>query len=385
MSEKPPYGLLLVAGNQTHQENYARAFAADPRCRLVGLTDEAEIPERRRELNAELAGELGIPVLPNLADALQREDVDIVCVCPEPERRGRLAVRCAEAGKHVYIDKPLTSNAADAYTIVSAVKQSGKRSQMFSLVRSSIAQRAKRIIESGKLGTLVGLHCELMFAKGVAGTADLSQPRVEKSSADRFTFIDSKRELYCVGLYPLVLFQWLTGGHVTSVYGTTSNYFFAEHQRNDVEDFSCLMLQMSDHCEATITVGRSGWSSHPSHGVHQLHLVGTEGAVTIDAYRPRLEIESDANAWKQPEIPHPEDPMGFWTSTQQSGGVVPKSDWWPVEPAIQSDASYFLDCIEMDHESDVSARVGAHAVEVILAGYESAANHQMIDLSPRDV
>ena len=61
-----------------------------------------------------------------------------------------------------------------------------------------------------------------------------------------------------------MLFAWLTGRKITNVAGSTSNYFFAEHQRNDVEDFACLLLGMEGGLEATITVGRTGWSSHPS-------------------------------------------------------------------------------------------------------------------------
>src|SRR5690606_31015134 len=86
------FGLLLVAGCHTHQENYAREFARDSRCRLIGLTDEAGIPPRRRELNQQLADELQIPYLPEMQAALERPDVDFVSLCPEPERRHRLTM-----------------------------------------------------------------------------------------------------------------------------------------------------------------------------------------------------------------------------------------------------------------------------------------------------
>lgn len=373
-----PYGLLLISGSHTHQENYARAFAADERCRLIGLTDEADVSDRRKELNRQLAGELQIPIFDDLPQAIARDDVDLVSICCEPERRGRLAALCARAGKHIYVDKPMTTSVEAAREVVAAVSETGVRSQMFSLVRSPIAMRAKAVVESDELGELIGLHCELMFAKGIAGTADLSQPREEQTTAERFTFIDSKRELFCVGLYPLVLFPWLTGGRFAEVSGTTSNYFFAEHQRNGVEDFSCLMLGMDNGVEATITVGRTGWSSHPSHGIHQVHLHGTKGTVTLDAFRPRLEIFSDAPGWQQPATPHPEDPMGFWSSTQQAGGVTQKTDWSPISAATQSDAAYFLDCIDRETESDVSVTLGAHVVETILAGYIAAAEDRTV-------
>ncbi len=381
---QPQYGVLLISGNHTHQESYARAFAADSRCHLVGLVDERDVSEHRRELNNQLAVELGIPYFDDLDESLARDDVQIVSVCPEPERRSRLTIRCAQAGKHVYVDKPLTTSTEEAHAVADAVAAAGVRSQMFSLVRIPLAQQAREIVQSGQLGKLFGLHCELMFAKGIAGTADLSKPRDEKPQAPRFTFLDSKRELYCVGLYPLVLFQWLTGKRIESVNGaTTSNYFFEQHQKNDVEDFSCLMLRMEDGIQATVTAGRTGWSSHPSHGVHQLHLVGTKGSVTIDAYAPRMEISSDAAPWKQPEVPHPEDPMGFWWSTQDAGGVQPKTDWCPIHQAAVSDTACFVDCLDADRESDVPASMGAHAVEVIMTAYRAAASESAVEIDSR--
>src|SRR5262249_31052802 len=42
-SRQPRYGVLLVSGNHTHQEDYALAFAADPRCRLIAVTDESGV------------------------------------------------------------------------------------------------------------------------------------------------------------------------------------------------------------------------------------------------------------------------------------------------------------------------------------------------------
>ena len=368
-----PYGLLIVAGNLTHQENYSRALAADPRVRLVGLSDESDISPRRRELNVALAGELGIEYLEPYERALERDDVDLVCLCPEPERRARMTVAAARAGKHGHVDQPLCSTLAGAQEVVAAVEAAGVRSQMFSLVRSSIGRRCREVVDSGRLGSLVGMHAELLFAKGVAGTADLGQQRREAAGSERFSWVDSKRELFCVGLYPLVLFEWLSGQRVEAVEAATANYFFTEHQGNGAEDFAALLLGLEGGIEATITVGRSGWSSHPSHGIHQVHLVGTDATESVDAFRPRLEVFSDSAAWCQPEVPHPQDPMGFWSSTQEPGGVEPKTDWWPLAAEATADAEYFLDCLDGDRESDVPVSMGASAVEAILAAYESAA------------
>lgn len=368
-----PFGLLLITGNQTHQENYARAFAADNRCRLIGLTDASDVPSRRQELNRDLANELGIPYLDDLEAAIIRDDVDFVSICAEPERRLPLSMACINAGKHLYLDKDPAPTIADALQIAEAVEKRRLLAQAFSLVRLPACEQAKRIVESGEIGDLIGLHCDVTFAKGIPGTADLNLVRQEKPTAERFSFIDSKREFLCVGYYPLILFQWLTGKRFTTVDATTANYFFDAHQKNDVEDFASVMLAMDGGIEATITAGRCGWMSHRDYGVHDIRLVGTRGSITIDAQRPRLEVCCDSPPWNQPAIGHPEDPMGFWSSTQTSGGVQPKNDWQAINASAKSDASAFLDCLEQNRQSDVTANMAAHCVEVVHAVYRSAA------------
>ncbi len=368
-----PFGLLLITGNQTHQENYARAFAADPRCRLVGLTDSPDVPTRRGELNHELAAELEIPFFDDFDAAIRRNDVDLISICAEPERRIDLTLACIDAGKHVYLDKDPAPVPSDAWQLADAFEQAGLLTQAFSLVRLPGCQRAKAIIESEELGDLIGLHCDITFAKGIPGTAELLPPRQEKATAERFTFIDSKREFLCVGYYPLILFQWLTGQQFESIDAVTCNYFFAEHQKNDVEDFATVMLGMSGGIEATITSGRCGWMTHRGFGIHDIRLVGTRGSVSIDAHQPRIEVCSDATPWQQPATGHPEDPMGFWSSTQASGGIAEKTDWKAIAQVTQSDAAAFLDAIAAGQPSDVPASMAAHSVDVVHAAYQSAA------------
>ena len=185
-------GVLLVAGKLTHQENYSRQFQADPRCTLVAVTDEEDIDPERRQLNEALARELEIPYISDLDGALGRSDVHLVSVCAEPERRGRILVKCAQAGKHLYIDKPMTPYLAVADQIVEAVDRAGVRSQMFSFIHQTWAQRARQIVESGRLGDLVALHADCLFAKGPAGSARLGRPRQSQFPPEQFTFVDAK-------------------------------------------------------------------------------------------------------------------------------------------------------------------------------------------------
>jgi hypothetical protein len=52
----------------------------------------------------------------------------------------------------------------------------------------------------------------------------------------------------------------------------------------------------------------------------------------------------------------------------------------PVTPAGAGDASYFIDCLDANRDSEVSAAEAALATEVLLAAYRSAAHGQVVTL-----
>ena len=296
----PPYGVLLVSGGMTHQENYGPGFAADPRARIVAVTDVEGVSDRRKELNREFAAQMGVPVIASLDQALAREDVHLVSVCAAFEPRARTAAKCAEAGKHVYLDKPLATNMPDADHLVEAVRRAGVRNQMFTQIGQPYAQKAMRVVRGGKLGELRAIHCDLMFAKGYPGGAPLGQPRKEHYPPRQFTFPDAKREVWTTAVYSLTLIRWLAGDrNFRSVYAATANYFFAEHHRHDIEDWGMLSVTLDGGLTATLTAGRIGWQSHRGSGPNYLRLFGTKGSVMIDNHAPRgqILIDADAEIW----------------------------------------------------------------------------------------
>ena len=380
-AQKPPYGVLLIAGDHTHQPMYSGVFRADPRCHLIGLTDAADITAERRNLNEQLADTLQIPLLPDLDAALARDDVDIVSACAEPIRRGSIIAQAARAGKHLYLDKPLAGSLEDVDAVVAAVRETGVLAHMFSSVPTRSVGRLRQIMDSGQLGELAAVHTDLCFAKGLAGTATLGKPRAESSSPQRYEVAEAKREMSNVGVYALVSLLSVLRRRVVRVSATTGNYFFAEHQANDMEDFAQLLLEFEDGLVATCTTGRTGWQSHPREGVNRTLLIGATGSVAIDAYNPRVEVWSDSPSWAPPPR-NPDDPMGMWVTPEGSPyRPAPKRSWlatpW-LSPA--TDVTYFLDCLEQGRESCVPIQVAADAMEILLAAYQSAAAGQTVSL-----
>ena len=375
------YGILLIGGYRTHQENYARMFAADPRCQLIACSDELDAPADRVELNKQLADELNLPYIADLDQALDLTNVNIVSLCVEMERRGIVGKKCAQAGKHLYLDKPLALTVEDAELIVKAVQSSGVTSQMFSNIYCPWAQSAKKAIENGEIGQLRAMHCDAVFAKGHPGTAPVGRKRPEQSSRDTYTFIQAKPEMFDIGVYAVSIINWLSNKAVKTVSGVTANYFFKEHSECNIEDFGVLMMSMEDDITATITGGRMGWMSHPKGGIQRLYLVGTQKTMVFDPYQSRLQISADEPPF-QPPPPHPQDPMGMWKHTQEEFELLPKNSWIPTGSESWQDREFsaFIDAVESGRNGEMHAALAAQSIAVINAGYQSAASGKTISI-----
>ena len=378
------FGILLIGGVRSHQPSHAAVFEANPRCRIVAVANEKDLTGTPLELNQQLAKGLGVPYIPDLDDALARDDVDVVSSTPYVERRGTVVVKCLDAGKHVYLDKPLAGTVQDADAIAAAAVRAGPRAktQMFSMNQAHWVQAARKALDDGAVGELKAIHAENIFSKGHAGSIQDDTVRQEMEQPGRYTFVEAKREAFDVGVYSLAFIHMMTDFQVESVYGITGNYFFAEHAGVGVEDFGALALTMKGGLSATTAGGRFGWMSHPMSGPQSITLIGTERTLFFDAYRPRVEIYNDEPDFVAPPS-DPIDPMGMWEARMSRYESMPKRRWVRFnedQNPMEDDVAHFLDCIEDDREPELNAVAAASIVEVILAGYASAARDEPVGL-----
>lgn len=369
-------GVLLVTGGMTHQEGYAAGFRADPRARIVAVTDEADVDPPRARANRKLASDLGVPYIANLDDALGRADVQVVSITTEHHRQGRVSIRCAQAGKHLYLDKPLAGDLDQALRLEQIVNQRRLRSQMFTQVLFPPAQRARRVLASGAIGELRAVHADLLFAKGIADNQPVA-PRKEHSSPKMFLLPDAKREMFNIAVYSLALVRWLSARKAfRSVRSVTGNYFLAANRLRDFEDFGVLAVNLDGGLTATISSGRTGWRSHAGSGHLRIKLIGSRGNAFLDGQAAHGEICSDRqDYWRLPAA-NPDDPQGFWASTDQKKTGAPEWFLPPLAPNI--DQSAFLDCVEQQRDAEVTVADGVRILEALFAAYRSAATGELV-------
>lgn len=90
---------------------------------------------------------------------LENKDVDAVIIATPEHWHSQIAVHAMEAGKHVYIEKPMSRYLDEAWQIYDAKKKTGKVVQVGAQGCSELKyHKTRELIREGKLGQLVSVQ-----------------------------------------------------------------------------------------------------------------------------------------------------------------------------------------------------------------------------------
>ena len=139
---------IIGAGNISSQ--YLKAMRDFP------VLDIRAIADMRPEVAAKKAAEFGVPSK-TVDDLLADPSVDIIVNLTIPRAHVAVGLRAIAAGKHVYSEKPLGVSFAEGKTLIAAAKRKGVRvGSAPDTFLGGGHQQARAVIDSGKLGTIVG-------------------------------------------------------------------------------------------------------------------------------------------------------------------------------------------------------------------------------------
>lgn len=84
-----------------------------------------------------------------------RDDIHLVDVSTPGDSHAEIAIAAAEAGKHVFCEKPLANNLAEARAMADAVRNAGVKSMVaYNYRRVPAVALAKKLIEEGRIGDI---------------------------------------------------------------------------------------------------------------------------------------------------------------------------------------------------------------------------------------
>lgn len=92
--------------------------------------------------------------------AVTRDDVDLVDVSTPGHTHAEISIAAAQAGKHVYCEKPLTFTVTDGKQMLAAVREAGVKHMVnFNYRRCPAVSLAKQMIVAGDLGEIRHVRC----------------------------------------------------------------------------------------------------------------------------------------------------------------------------------------------------------------------------------
>lgn len=110
---------------------------------------------KRREQAKEIAGG-NVPAYEDYRKLLEQKDIDAVVVSTPTHQHAQVAIDAIEAGKHLYLEKPMTRYLDEARRLYEVVKKSGKVFQLGAQGCSDAKwHKVAQLVREGKLGTLV--------------------------------------------------------------------------------------------------------------------------------------------------------------------------------------------------------------------------------------
>lgn len=298
----------------------------------------------------------------DFADLLRQEKPDIVSICPRhTDQRLAMVTAAAEAGCHLYLEKPFAATLPEADRMVAAIRKARVKVQLAHQMRlSPFTVEARRLIEAGEIG-------------------DIQEVR----GRGKEDFRAGGEDLVVLGSHIFDMLRIFLGdpswvfAHVTS----RGEELAFDHLGTPTEPIGPIAGRQMAAMFA-FAGGLHGYFGSKRSGATHIwrfgtHIYGSKGRIFL----PNSIYSADSEAY-----------------ILRSPAWVPRGDrnWELMEPEHRSfgDQRYLtanalmvedlLDAIERDREPACSERAGRWTVEMTQGLYASQLNRRPVDFPLRD-
>lgn len=160
MATQPQHHRIGILGSGNIFSRYVTGMARYPELEIVRVGD-IDVDRAKRA-----AGEHGIPGWGDADDLYADDSIDIVVNLTPPVHHASTIMRALDAGKHVYVEKPLATTVADAKTVLAAAAASGRvLGSAPDTFLGSASQTARKALDDGLIGEPIGASAFVRHSK----------------------------------------------------------------------------------------------------------------------------------------------------------------------------------------------------------------------------
>ena len=296
--------------------------------------------ERRRAFQRDY----GLPTVDTFSALLDDDRVDVIVVLTPPRTHAELALQCAQAGKHVLLEKPIDVTYAQARAVVDNVEATGRRlGVVFQQRFRTGVQRARTLLAEGELGQLLSVSCSVRWWRPPEYYAQPGRGTIAR---------DGGGVLLTQAIHTLDAMLDLAGEvSRVSAFCRTSAL-----RAIDTEDIACAAVTFSSGAVGVIDATTTAYPGYPE----RIELAGTRGSLVLEAERLTLHR-------------HGHEPVSVEGSTAGGGGADPMAFSHEPHKRLIED---FIDAVRSDREPRTSGRsaLKVHAlIDAMLASSKTGA------------
>ncbi len=290
--------------------------------------------------------------------------IDVVSICTPNALHKQMALDAIAAGKHVYIDKPVSTDYAGARCIADAARAAGVKGQVALNNRFFPAtMKAHELITSGRLGRVTSFTAEYLHS----GSVDPERPVGWKQRAD----VCGGGVLLDLGSHALDLVMWMCG-EVRDINCVTQTLYPSrptpEGGRTSAlgDDRALMMLRLKSGAVGTVDVSKIA--------------TGTDDELNLSIYLTGGAIRYSSLTGDYLDVYDCASAAGGFTHVHCGGRYpAPGGSFVPAKNAIGWIRGHvhsyytFLDAVAHDGPCSPSLDEGAYLQLVMEKAYQSAA------------
>jgi UDP-N-acetylglucosamine 3-dehydrogenase len=245
---------------------HATALASSPLANLVGIADIND------DLREKAEKTFGIKGFSDYRELINSPGIDAVAICTPDEQHLKPVMDCMDAGLHIILEKPLSTDLSEAETIAARVRSYDKKFMMAYIVRFDPRYAlAKEAVDGGEIG-------EIVHMSALRNISPIT-PRYLKGRVSI---------LYFLGVHDIDQLLWMNGSPVERVYAESRGMMIKEE--TGVDDTILSLIKFKNGVIAQMNHTWSCPVIRESRLQAKLDVLGTKGQIKVEVWNQGLKI-----------------------------------------------------------------------------------------------